>query len=221
MKKDYTHITFILDRSGSMNSIKMDTIGGFNTFIDDQKKVDGDCTMTLVQFDSVEAYKVLNDFESMDKVEKLSTDNFVPRGGTPLRDAVGRGINETGAKLAVMKEEDRPEKVIFVILTDGEENSSTEFTQDSQIEKMITVQEKDFNWKFVFLGANQDAMVVARGMGISSNNTLSFGATVKGTKNAFKSVSDNMTYYRGMSQDQAQCSSYFMDVDRDAQKSEI
>jgi len=220
MKKDYTHITFILDRTGSMDSIKDDTIGGFNTFIDEQKKVKGECTITLAQFDSEDPYEILNDMTALDQVKKLSCDNFVPRGMTPLFDAIGRGINETGAKLAAMDEKDRPEKCIFVILTDGGENASKEFRQE-QIKKMIKGQEDEFSWKFVFLGANQDAITVAGGMGINPSSSLSFGATAKGTMHAFHSISSNMASYRGMTVADSRSMDYFKDKDRQAQESEI
>ena len=220
MKSGYTHITFILDRTGSMDQIKSDTIGGFNTFIDEQKKVKGYCTITLAQFDSQDPYEILNDMAPLDAVKKLSTDNFIPRGMTPLRDAIGRGINETGAKLAAMDEKDRPEKVIFVILTDGLENDSKEFDH-SQILKMITRQKDEFNWDFVYLGANQDAIQVGTSMGIKIGNTLSFGATSKGTTHAFASASRGMATYRCSSVEMKSKSDYFDDEDRENQKGEL
>ena len=134
MKKDYTHISLVLDRSGSMDSVKADTIGSFNTFLKEQKENPKECTFTLVQFDN--EYEIIHDFVSLKKSKNLTEKTFVPRGMTALYDAIGRTINSVGQKLADMSEEDRPERVIFVVLTDGEENSSKEFHRD-QINEII------------------------------------------------------------------------------------
>jgi hypothetical protein len=169
-----------------MSSVKNDVIGGFNEFIAEQKKEPGELTITSVQFDSGDPYEVLNDFSTLDKVQLLNEQNYVPRGGTPLNDALGRLIVETGAKLASLKEEDRPEKVIVLVITDGEENSSKEYST-AKIKEMISHQEKQYQWKFIYIGANQDAFAEGgmRGMGTS----LNFMTTAGGTKAAFRASS--------------------------------
>jgi len=195
MKKDYTHITLVLDRSGSMESVKTDTIGSFNSFLKEQKKNPKQCTFTLVQFDN--EYEILQDFAVLKKVKNLDDKTFVPRGMTALFDAVGRTMNEVGQKLAGMKEEDRPERVLFVILTDGEENSSKEFKQ-SQINDMIKHQTDSYNWQFVFLGANQDAINAANQIGIKSGNAMTFCASADGITATMESLNASITSYRSM-----------------------
>lgn len=184
-KSAYTDITFVLDRSGSMGSVRDDTIGGFNSFISEQKKIEGECNLTMVQFDT--EYEFVHKNQSITKVAKLDHSTFVPRGMTALLDAVGRAITETGKRFADMEEEDRPQKVIFVIQTDGHENSSREFTR-AQIKEMISHQQSKYNWEFIFLGANQDAITAGASMGISSGKSLSYASNTIGTQNVYKSV---------------------------------
>jgi hypothetical protein len=195
MKDDYTHITMILDRTGSMDTVKDDTIGGFNQFLSDQKKQPGEATMTLVQFDSQDPYEVLNDFSPLAEVSELTPETYVPRGGTPLLDAIGRGINDVGAKLAQKPEEERPGKVIFVILTDGHENASREFNRN-HVFTMIEEQRKKWKWEFVFLGANQDAIAEARTLGIPHAAAMTFAASAIGTTSAFDAMSKGVAAYR-------------------------
>jgi hypothetical protein len=145
-----------------MAQIRSDAEGGVNTFIADQAKQPGDATLTLVQFDT--------EFEFLHKgvpVQEAPKYNLVPRGATALLDAVGRAINETGERLARMAEADRPGLVIFVVVTDGEENSSREFSRE-QLKQMIERQQNQYNWHFTFLGANQDAFAEAGGIGIDA-----------------------------------------------------
>ena len=195
MKQGLTHIHFILDRSGSMDVIKKDTIGGFNTFLKAQKAAPGEATMTLVQFDTQDPYEVITDRKSVGEAKELTSRSFMPRAGTPLYDAVGRGINELGKQLGDLPEEQRPEKVAFVILTDGEENSSKEFTQ-AQVLQMIKHQTEKYAWQFMFLGANIDAISVAKGIGINPNSAMTFVANAIGTTSAYAGVARCMTSYR-------------------------
>lgn len=196
MKPNYTHINFLLDRSGSMSSIKDETITSFNVFIDEQKKLNvGDCTMTIVQFDNQNPHEVICDFVSIKDVKKLDGTIFVPRGCTPLLDAIGQCINETGVRLSKMKEEDRPSVVIFVTMTDGIENASTIFTKDAILSK-IKHQTDSYNWKFVYLGANQDAILVASKLGISAGNAMSYAHTGDGVVRAMKATSDGVSMTR-------------------------
>lgn len=174
MKKDFTYIIFLIDRSGSMSRLRDDTIGGFNAFIAEQKKVPGKAVLTLAQFDN--EFEI--NYEAMDiqLVPDLTTETFVPRGATALRDAAARLMISAGAKLSAMKEEDRPENVIFVVITDGQENSSKEIPAYI-LKEMIELQTNTYNWKFLFLGANIDAAMVAGDMGMHG---LSYKATGAG-----------------------------------------
>lgn len=199
MKKNYTEIVVVLDRSGSMQSIKDDTIGGFNRFLKDQKAVPGTAAITLAQFD--DQYEVVLNGVPIADAKELTGETFVPRGWTALLDAIGRTINTTGARLASMADEDRPEKVVFVIITDGEENRSKEFNSQ-QINEMIDHQRETYKWEFVFLGANQDAIKVARSMGIHQANAMTFAADSAGVSSSYDSFSDNVAKYRsGVSKD--------------------
>ena len=160
MKANLTDITLVVDRSGSMDHVREDAEGGVNTFITEQGKEPGEALLTLVQFDT--EYEFLHQGVPIQHVPKYE---LVPRGMTALLDAMGKAINETGERLAKMDEDDRPGLVVFVVMTDGQENSSKEFTR-AQLKKMIERQQDEFNWHFTFLGANQDAFAEAGGMGI-------------------------------------------------------
>lgn len=211
MKENYTDINIVLDRSGSMESVKADTIGGFNSFLKDQQAVKGEATLTLVQFDT--EYEFVHKGARINDVPPLNNSTFVPRGGTALLDAIGRTINETGARLGAMDESARPDKVIFVILTDGEENSSKEFNQ-ANINEMIQHQKETYQWEFVFLGANQDAIKAAGNIGIHPSAAMSYAANPVGTQRALGSLSANVASYRSGTSKNAG----FSDSDRDQQK---
>ncbi len=167
-KKNLTDITVVLDRSGSMSSIKEEAENGLNHFIDEQKELPGSASFTLVKFDTEYefAYKGV-DIQSVGKC------TLEPRGMTALLDAVGRSINETGERLKNTLEEEKPGLVVFVIVTDGAENSSHEFTR-SQIKEMIEKQRSTYKWQFTFLGANQDAFAEASSIGIASMSTMTY-----------------------------------------------
>jgi len=190
MKTDFTDITVVLDRSGSMASVVNDTKGGFDHFVDDQKKAPGQANLTLVQFDTI--YDFVHQGKPIAEVPPLV---FEPRGGTALLDAIGRAINETGARLKAMPESDRPAKVVFVIITDGEENASKEFTKD-RINDMIKHQRDAYKWEFVFLGANQDAIQAGTQLGIAPLNSMTYAHNSKGVQAAFHTTSMNMRSFR-------------------------
>jgi hypothetical protein len=211
MKEDYTDISIVLDRSGSMQLVKDDTIGGFNQFLQDQKNAPGLATISLHQFD--DRYETVYAAIIISDAQPLTDQTFIPRGSTALLDAIGRTINETGKRLGTMDESDRPAKIVFVILTDGHENASREFTL-GQIHQMIQHQRENYKWEFVFLGANQDAISTAGQMGISMANALSYAANSAGTKAAFGATSRNLVSYRAG----AKVSMDFADIDRDEQK---
>ena len=168
MKTDLTDITIVIDRSGSMASIREDAEGGINTFVSLQKKEPGEALLTLVQFDT--DYEFVHTGIPIGMVPGFT---LTPRGATALLDAVGRAINETGARLAAIEESQRPALVIFVIVTDGHENSSQQFTRD-QIRRLIEHQTDVYKWQFTFLAANQDAFAEASTLGISAAGTANW-----------------------------------------------
>jgi len=168
MRSDLTDITLVIDRSGSMEAIREDAEGGVNAFVREQAKQPGEALLTLVQFDT--------EYDFIHKgvpVKQVPAYKLVPRGNTALLDAVGRAINETGERLAKMAESDRPGLVILVIVTDGQENSSHEFSK-ARIKEMIDQQQTKYKWQFTFLGANQDAFAEAGGMGIHAAGVANF-----------------------------------------------
>jgi hypothetical protein len=175
-----------------MESVKSDTIGGFNAFLKEQKKVKGQCHLTLVQFDN-EYTPVYS--QSIKETPLLNVDTFVPRGMTALLDAVGRTINETGQRFAHMREEERPAKVLFVIITDGHENASQEFSKE-QVKNMISHQQHVYNWDFIFLGANMDAVSEAGGLGINSRTSRSFAHNKEGVLDMYADLNKKLYSYR-------------------------
>lgn len=207
MDNNYTHISMVLDKSGSMSSIRKDTIGGFNTFLNSQKAEPGKATLSLVQFD--DRYEQIYEMKLLSLVPDLTENMYVPRGNTALLDAMGRCIIDTGAKLSAMSEDQRPAKVIFVIVTDGEENASHEFKKD-KINEMISEQRHIYKWEFVFLGANQDAIQAGIDYGIGKLNSMTFFANSVGAPGAYASFTSNVSAYRrGTTKDMA-----FTDKDR-------
>lgn len=190
MRADLTDITVVLDRSGSMASVGTDTRGGFDSFVHEQLKAKGDAVLTLVQFDN--HYEFVYRAKKLRDVPKLE---FIPRGSTALLDAIGRAINDTGERLKEIQESERPGHVIFVILTDGQENDSKVFTK-SKINEMISHQQDVYKWQFVFLGANQDAIQEAANLGISSLNAMNYSHTGRGINSAFESTSANLSSLR-------------------------
>jgi uncharacterized protein YegL len=170
MRTDLTDITLVVDRSGSMDSIRQDAEGGINAFIADQAKDPGEALLTLVQFDT--EYEFIHRGVPIAKVAKFQ---LQPRGATALLDALGRAINETGSRLAAMHEDERPGLVIFVVMTDGLENSSREFNK-AQIKQMIDHQQTAYNWHFTFLAANQDAFAEAADIGMAVGGAANFDA---------------------------------------------
>lgn len=180
MKKGLTKIVFVIDRSGSMQTVATDMIGGFNRFIKTQKenKV-GECIVTLNQFDDIfeNVYKNV----LVENVEELTDKTYVPRNMTALYDAVGRTIDEVGAELAALPEEERPEKVLVVILTDGLENASNTFKR-KDVQEKIKLQTETYKWEFIYIGANQDSWAVGESLGIAGANTINYVSSGKNTK---------------------------------------
>jgi uncharacterized protein YegL len=193
MKKGYCHIVAIIDRSGSMSPLATEVINSFNHFIKDQRKVDGEATISLIQFD--DQYEVNYSFMGLQIAPLLDKHSYSPRGMTAMFDAIGKTINNTGKHLANMKEDDRPDKVVVLIQTDGEENASKEFTSNT-IHTMIKDQTDKYSWEFVFLGANINAKSTANNIGIPKKNAMTYTANSIGTCSAINSVSNNLTQLR-------------------------
>ena len=164
----YTDITMVLDRSGSMQSIRDDTIGGFDAFLADQRTQPGRCTVSLVQFDN--EYEEVYVGRELADVPGLT---LVPRGSTAMLDAIGRAVNATGARLAALPEERRPGTVIVGVMTDGLENASREFSH-REVKALIEQQEQVYGWTFMYLGANQDAIEVGASIGVARDRALTY-----------------------------------------------
>ena len=209
--RNLTDITIILDRSGSMEFIKEATVLGFNSFLQEQLKSETDAVLTLVQFDH--EYKVVYEGVDINKVKKLSNKTFIPRGTTALLDAIGVTISNVKNRIKLLKKDLKPKNVLIVIITDGEENSSNKFTRE-QIFKKISKKEKKDNWKFVFIGTNQDAISVGGSYGIAGSRALSYAADDDGTVDAFKSMSKRVYMLREESLDDFA----FLEEDRKIQK---
>ena len=216
-RENTTDITIILDRSGSMQTVAEDTIGGFNRFLEDQKSAPGEAVLTLIQFD--DKYEAVYRAKPIAKARPLDHTTFVPRGSTALLDAIGRTIDEAGFRLSATPEKERPEKVIMVILTDGYENASRHFTMQ-KINEMISHQRDVYNWEFVFLGANQDAIATASQFGIAGDAALTYASTSTGTAAAFASMSDKMKLYRQRNIAEPR-QAFFDDEDRKKQDDEL
>ncbi len=188
-KKTSIDIIVVLDRSGSMQSIREQTISGFNEFLQDQKKNNKGANITLVQFDH--EYEMVYEARDIKRARELNPMTYVPRGMTALLDAIGKTIKLTRQRHKQMEKPDRPEKTIFVIITDGYENSSTVFTRQD-IFKKITKMESKHKWDFVYLGANQDAIREAAHYGINAKKAMTFAADAVGTRDMFHATSHNI-----------------------------
>lgn len=189
MKKGLTQMVFVLDMSGSMSPLTMETIGGYNAMIADQKKEEGDALVTTVLFDH--RYNMIHDGMNIKEVKDMTTAEYMPAGMT---------INHVGQKLAAMPEEERPEKVIFTIVTDGAENSSKEFDWET-VRNMIKHQREKYSWVFTFLGANIDVDRVSDNLGIDKMLSKRYTASKIGTQKVFNATSKTMSFARGVSVD--------------------
>ena len=178
MKKNLTEIVFILDRSGSMSGLEKDTIGGFNAMIEKQKKQDGDCYVSTVLFDNES--EVLHDRVKLSDIQPLTEKDYTVRGSTALLDAVGGAIHHIGNIHKYARAEDRPQKTLFIITTDGMENASRHYSY-AQIKKMVERQKERYGWEFLFLGANIDAVAEAQRFGIGDKCAVQFENDSVGT----------------------------------------
>ena len=183
MNQNLTEIVFILDRSGSMAGLENDTIGGFNGFVKKQAEA-GRTSLSTVLFD--DKYEILHNGIDAGKAV-LTGEEYYTRGSTALLDAVGKTINDVGKRLNETPEALRPGKVIFVITTDGLENSSREFGYD-EVKRMITHQSEKYGWEFIFMGANIDVAKEGGKLGISADRSLCFAASPDGMHNMYHRV---------------------------------
>ena len=186
MKKGLTEIVFILDRSGSMSGLEKDTIGGYNSMLERQKKEEGEAVISTVLFD--DKIEVLHDRENLYEVKNITGEDYYVRGCTALLDAVGTTIQRIGSIQKEMPADERPEKTMFIITTDGMENASKEYTY-SKVKKLVEDKKKKQHWEFIFLGANIDAVEVAGRFGVSKNRAVRYECDSAGTRLNFKMMS--------------------------------
>ena len=201
MKKNLTELVFILDRSGSMAGLEDDTIGGFNAMIQKQKAEDGEAYVSTILFDN--HTEVIHDRVDIQKILPMTRKDYYVRGCTALLDAVGKSIHHIGNVHKYAREEDRPEKTIFVITTDGMENASRQYSYE-KVRAMITRQKEKYGWEFLFLGANIDAAKEAARFGITEDRAANYHADREGTAVIYEAMSEavcNVRASRPMSAD--------------------
>ena len=201
MKKNLTEIVFILDRSGSMAGLEDDTIGGFNAMIQKQKAEEGEAYVSTVLFDN--HTEVIHDRVDIQQIQSMTRKDYYVRGCTALLDAVGKSIHHIGNVHKYAREEDRPERTIFVITTDGMENASREYTYE-RVRKMIEHEKEQYGWEFLFLGANIDAAKEAARFGITEDRAANFHADHQGTAVIYEAMGEavcNVRACRPMSAD--------------------
>lgn len=200
-KQNYTHIAIVMDRSGSMSGIARDMEGGLRRFIEAQRSVEGEGTITLAKFDN--EYDLVYDFVPLAQADNFSLN---PRGGTALLDAMGRTMEEVRSRIQNMDDANKPSKVAFVFITDGEENSSNTYNRERVFDMISDLRnsENDVNrpdengvlWEFTFLGANQDAIHAGGSFGIRAASSMTYDASAQGSAAMFDSLTRSMTSYR-------------------------
>lgn len=194
--KNYTHFELLVDESGSMATTASDTVGGINTFITGNKDGPGRATLSLTKFDSQTPFNPVYAMQDIATVELIRPSQFTPGGSTPLLDAIGNMINALGRRLALMPEDQRPGKVVINIITDGLENASKMFSRE-QIRGMIDLQRGKYNWEFVFIGANQDAITAGESLGIGRDTSLTYTDNPAGIRAVYTSLVTNSSRLRG------------------------
>ena len=193
MKKGFTEVVFILDRSGSMRGLEADTIGGFNSLIERQRKEPGEAVISTVLFD--DSSEVLHDRKPLSDMSPITDREYYVRGCTALLDAIGGAIHHIGNVHKYAREEDRPEKTLFIITTDGMENASRRYTYE-QVKSMIERQKSRYGWEFLFLGANIDAVQVAGRFGISEDKAVNYHCDEAGTALNYRVLSEAICHVR-------------------------
>lgn len=193
MRNNVTEIVFILDRSGSMAGLEADTIGGYNAMLAKQKKAEGKAFVTTVLFDH--SYELLHDRINVKDISPITEEDYEVGGTTALLDAIGFSIQKLINVQKRTSEEERAGKVLFVITTDGEENASSEYSAD-KIKKMVQFQKEKFDWEFMFLGANIDAISTAAQFGIEEDFAVEYHADSIGTQLNYEALSEAVTNLR-------------------------
>lgn len=193
MKKDLTELVFILDKSGSMAGLESDTIGGFNSMLQKQKALPGECRITTVLFDN--RYELLHDRIDIQAVHLMTDKEYQVGGCTALLDAMGRTIDKIIAVQKNTAEDYRAEKVLFVIITDGLENASRHY-RANQVKAMVEQEKEQYGWEFLFLGANMDALATARNFGIDADRAAKYVPDAAGTQLNYSVISDAVAGYR-------------------------
>lgn len=193
VKNNVTELVFILDRSGSMGGLESDTIGGFNSLIEKQRKQDGECYVSTVLFDNES--EVIHDRVKLADVPPLTEKEYYVRGCTALIDAIGGAIHHIGNVHKYARPEDVPEHTMFVITTDGYENASHRYSSD-KVKKMIERQKEKYGWEFLFIGANIDSVETAGRYGIGADRAVNYHADAKGTAVLFDTVSETVCCMR-------------------------
>lgn len=193
MKKNLTELVFILDRSGSMAGLEDDTVGGFNSMIEKQRKLKGDALISTVLFDGVS--EVIHDRVDISEIKPLTREEYYVRGCTALLDAIGGAIHHIMNIHKYARDEDVPEHTMFVITTDGMENASREYSAE-RVKKMIEQQKEKAGWEFLFLGANIDAVGTAASFGIGADRAVDYRSDSTGTQLNFSVLSDAISSVR-------------------------
>ena len=193
MNNNLTELVFILDRSGSMAGLESDTIGGFNAMLEKQKKEEGEALLSAVLFSNEST--VLYDRADINKIEPMTERQYFVGGCTALLDAMGDAVHHIGNVHKYAREEDRPHKTVFVVITDGMENASRRYTYD-EVRRMVERQREEHGWEFLFLGANMDAISAARRFGIREDRAVRYACDPKGTALNYKVVSETIGHVR-------------------------
>ena len=193
MKNNITELVFILDRSGSMSGLEGDTIGGFNSMIEKQRKQDGECYVSTILFDNFS--EVLHDRMKLSDIPKMTDSDYTVRGCTALIDAIGGAIHHIGNIHKYARPEDVPEHTMFVIMTDGLENASHRYSSD-EVKRMIEHEKEKYGWEFLFIGANIDSVETARHFGIGADRSVNYHADHKGTAVVFDTVCETVGNFR-------------------------
>ena len=213
MKKGLTEIVFILDRSGSMSGLEADTSGGFNVLIKKQRKEPVEALVSTVLFD--DTCDVIHDRVPMEKVAKLTEDTYFVRGCTALLDAVGGAIHHIGNIHKYARDEDRPEKTLFIITTDGMENASRRYTY-KKVKQMVERQKARYGWEFLFFGANMDAIAVAGNIGIHADRAVTYQCDEEGTALNYEVLGEAIHHVR--SSDKILAPSWKRKIDEDVKR---
>lgn len=216
MRKGLTEIVFILDRSGSMSGLEADTIGGYNSMLDRQKKEEGEAIISTVLFD--DRSEVLHDRVPLEEMEHITEKEYYVRGCTALLDAVGGAIHHIGTVQKYAREEDKPEKTLFIITTDGMENASRQYGY-KKVRKMVEEKKEKYGWEFLFLGANIDAIKVAGQFGIHSDHAVNYENDSEGTQLNYEVLSRAVSQVRANAcMPQALSASWKGDIETDYKK---